>query len=165
MTLSPHALSCENRALFGRHLFADARALTDMTVLAAFREIFLIGLSRDRLRRRTVGDLPSSTCSTRLHYIPSDKARSLLSFDRDHVSLEILVGCGTRLPHSRSAGQYTVRRRGSAHQLATQIGSGLSGVLYVLDEPSVGLHQRDNNRLIATLKRLRELGNTLRRRT
>ena len=46
-------------------------------------------------------------------------------------------------------------------RLATQIGSGLSGVLYVLDEPSVGLHQRDNNRLIGTLKRLRELGNTL----
>lgn len=46
-------------------------------------------------------------------------------------------------------------------RLATQIGSGLSGVLYVLDEPSVGLHQRDNNRLIATLKRLRDLGNTL----
>lgn len=46
-------------------------------------------------------------------------------------------------------------------RLATQIGSGLSGVLYVLDEPSVGLHQRDNNRLIATLKHLRDLGNTL----
>jgi excinuclease ABC subunit A len=46
-------------------------------------------------------------------------------------------------------------------RLATQIGSGLSGVLYVLDEPSVGLHQRDNNRLIATLKKLRDLGNTL----
>ncbi|RTL44759.1 MAG: excinuclease ABC subunit UvrA [Candidatus Melainabacteria bacterium] len=46
-------------------------------------------------------------------------------------------------------------------RLATQIGSGLSGVLYVLDEPSVGLHQRDNNRLIHTLKKLRDLGNTL----
>ncbi|MBY0360221.1 MAG: excinuclease ABC subunit UvrA [Candidatus Obscuribacterales bacterium] len=46
-------------------------------------------------------------------------------------------------------------------RLATQIGSGLSGVLYVLDEPSIGLHQRDNHRLIATLKRLRDLGNTL----
>ncbi|HEY9756294.1 MAG TPA: excinuclease ABC subunit UvrA [Oculatellaceae cyanobacterium] len=46
-------------------------------------------------------------------------------------------------------------------RLATQIGSGLSGVLYVLDEPSVGLHQRDNNRLISTLKKLRDLGNTL----
>ncbi|MGN6611025.1 MAG: excinuclease ABC subunit UvrA [Angustibacter sp.] len=46
-------------------------------------------------------------------------------------------------------------------RLATQIGSGLVGVLYVLDEPSIGLHQRDNHRLIATLTRLRDLGNTL----
>jgi excinuclease ABC subunit A len=46
-------------------------------------------------------------------------------------------------------------------RLATQIGSGLVGVLYVLDEPSIGLHQRDNDRLIATLTRLRDLGNTL----
>lgn len=46
-------------------------------------------------------------------------------------------------------------------RLATQIGSGLAGVLYVLDEPSIGLHQRDNQRLIKTLKKLRDLGNTL----
>ena len=46
-------------------------------------------------------------------------------------------------------------------RLATQIGAGLVGVLYVLDEPSIGLHQRDNGRLIATLKRLRDLGNTV----
>jgi excinuclease ABC subunit A len=46
-------------------------------------------------------------------------------------------------------------------RLASQIGSGLTGVLYVLDEPSIGLHQRDNGRLLATLKRLRDLGNTV----
>ena len=46
-------------------------------------------------------------------------------------------------------------------RLATQIGSGLTGVLYILDEPSIGLHQRDNNKLIDTLKKLRDLGNTL----
>ncbi|MCT6838324.1 MAG: excinuclease ABC subunit A, partial [Bifidobacteriales bacterium] len=46
-------------------------------------------------------------------------------------------------------------------RLATQIGSGLVGVMYVLDEPSIGLHQRDNDRLISTLQRLRDLGNTL----
>lgn len=46
-------------------------------------------------------------------------------------------------------------------RLASQIGSGLSGVLYVLDEPSIGLHQRDNDMLLATLKRLRDLGNTV----
>jgi excinuclease ABC subunit A len=46
-------------------------------------------------------------------------------------------------------------------RLATQIGSGLMGVLYILDEPSIGLHQRDNDRLLKTLKKLRDLGNTL----
>ncbi|MAY99285.1 MAG: excinuclease ABC subunit A, partial [Micavibrio sp.] len=46
-------------------------------------------------------------------------------------------------------------------RLASQIGSGLTGVLYVLDEPSIGLHQRDNNRLLGTLQRLRDLGNTV----
>src|SRR6187402_3836887 len=46
-------------------------------------------------------------------------------------------------------------------RLATQIGSNLTGVLYVLDEPTIGLHQRDNNRLFTTLGRLRDLGNTV----
>ena len=61
---------------------------------------------------------------------------------------------------SRSAGTLS---GGEAQRirLATQIGSGLAGVLYVLDEPSIGLHQRDNSRLIKTLKNLRDLGNTL----
>ena len=46
-------------------------------------------------------------------------------------------------------------------RLASQIGSGLTGVMYVLDEPSIGLHQRDNDRLLKTLKNLRDLGNTV----
>src|SRR4029077_13274977 len=50
---------------------------------------------------------------------------------------------------------------GQRIRLATQIGSSLVGVLYILDEPSIGLHQRDNTRLLDTLKRLRDLGNTV----
>jgi excinuclease ABC subunit A len=50
---------------------------------------------------------------------------------------------------------------GQRIRLATQIGSQLTGVLYVLDEPSIGLHQRDNRRLLATLGKLRNLGNTV----
>jgi excinuclease ABC subunit A len=46
-------------------------------------------------------------------------------------------------------------------RLASQIGSGLTGVMYVLDEPSIGLHQRDNDRLIGTLKHLRDIGNSV----
>lgn len=75
--------------------------------------------------------------------------------------LEFLLEVGlTYLTLSRAAGSLS---GGEAQRirLATQIGSGLTGVLYVLDEPSIGLHQRDNRRLIDTLIKLRDLGNTL----
>ncbi len=75
--------------------------------------------------------------------------------------LQFLIDVGLEyLTLSRSAGSLS---GGEAQRirLATQIGSGLSGVLYILDEPSIGLHQRDNEKLIATLKKLRDLGNTL----
>ena len=75
--------------------------------------------------------------------------------------LQFLMDVGLEyLTLSRSAGTLS---GGEAQRirLATQIGSGLSGVLYILDEPSIGLHQRDNDKLLATLKKLRDLGNTL----
>ncbi|AGS34742.1 excinuclease ABC subunit A [Corynebacterium maris DSM 45190] len=75
--------------------------------------------------------------------------------------LRFLVDVGlTYLTLDRAAGTLS---GGEAQRirLATQIGSGLAGVMYVLDEPSIGLHQRDNKRLIETLKRLRDIGNTL----
>ncbi|WP_295630633.1 excinuclease ABC subunit UvrA [uncultured Mitsuokella sp.] len=78
-----------------------------------------------------------------------------------HARLNFLLNVGLDyLTLARSAGTLS---GGEAQRirLATQIGSGLQGVLYVLDEPSIGLHQRDNNRLLATLKHLRDLGNTL----
>ncbi|WP_066192362.1 excinuclease ABC subunit UvrA [Gracilibacillus timonensis] len=77
----------------------------------------------------------------------------------DRLSFLINVGL-EYLTLSRSAGSLS---GGEAQRirLATQIGSALTGVLYVLDEPSIGLHQRDNNRLIQTLERMRDLGNTL----
>ena len=75
--------------------------------------------------------------------------------------LQFLIDVGlSYLTLSRSAGTLS---GGEAQRirLATQIGSGLTGVLYILDEPSIGLHQRDNDKLLATLKKLRDLGNTL----
>ena len=78
-----------------------------------------------------------------------------------HARLGFLLDVGLDyLTLSRGAGTLS---GGEAQRirLATQIGSGLVGVLYILDEPSIGLHQRDNNRLLATLKHLRDLGNTL----
>ena len=78
-----------------------------------------------------------------------------------HARLNFLLDVGLDyLTLSRAAGTLS---GGEAQRirLATQIGSGLMGVLYILDEPSIGLHQRDNNRLLATLLHLRDLGNTL----
>ncbi len=75
--------------------------------------------------------------------------------------LQFLIDVGLEyLTLSRTAGSLS---GGEAQRirLATQIGSGLTGVLYILDEPSIGLHQRDNEKLIATLKKLRDLGNSL----
>ena len=75
--------------------------------------------------------------------------------------LQFLIDVGLEyLTLSRSAGTLS---GGEAQRirLATQIGSALTGVLYILDEPSIGLHQRDNDKLIATLKKLRDLGNTV----
>ncbi|HEX8763045.1 MAG TPA: excinuclease ABC subunit UvrA [Candidatus Saccharimonadales bacterium] len=88
-----------------------------------------------------------------------------------HIAHQILKEINARLGFLRDVGlnylnllrSATTLSGGEAQRirLATQIGSGLQGVLYVLDEPSIGLHQRDNDRLIATLKHLRDLGNTV----
>ena len=87
------------------------------------------------------------------------------------IASQIVKEIIARLGFLQSVGlQYLTLARASASlsggesqriRLATQIGSSLMGVLYILDEPSIGLHQRDNNKLLATLKHLRDLGNTL----
>lgn len=86
-------------------------------------------------------------------------AAPILKEIKDRLSFLQNVGLNY-LTLSRSAGTLS---GGEAQRirLATQIGSNLSGVLYILDEPSIGLHQRDNNRLIDSLKKMRDLGNTL----
>lgn len=86
-------------------------------------------------------------------------ARQILKEIKDRLGFMNNVGLGyielARAANTLSGGEAQRIR------LATQIGSGLQGVLYVLDEPSIGLHQRDNDRLIKTLKHLRDLGNTV----
>ncbi|CUW40243.1 ATPase and DNA damage recognition protein of nucleotide excision repair excinuclease UvrABC [Magnetospirillum sp. XM-1] len=95
------------------------------------------------------------------HLRPKDQeiARRILREINDRLGFLVDVGL-----------EYLTLGRGSGSlsggesqriRLASQIGSGLTGVLYVLDEPSIGLHQRDNDRLLATLKRLRDIGNTV----
>ncbi|AWK85150.1 excinuclease ABC subunit UvrA [Azospirillum thermophilum] len=95
------------------------------------------------------------------HLRPKDK----------EIAYRILKEINERLGFLNAVGlEYLTLSRGSGSlsggesqriRLASQIGSGLTGVLYVLDEPSIGLHQRDNDRLLETLKRLRDIGNTV----
>ncbi|MEM6620277.1 MAG: excinuclease ABC subunit UvrA, partial [Pseudomonadota bacterium] len=86
-------------------------------------------------------------------------ARAILKEIRERLGFLVNVGLNY-LTLSRSAGTLS-GGESQRIRLASQIGSGLTGVLYVLDEPSIGLHQRDNDRLLTTLKNLRDQGNTV----
>jgi len=95
----------------------------------------------------------------RLSTQETEIARLILKEIRERLSF--LTGVGLDyLTLDRSSGSLS-GGEGQRIRLATQIGSSLVGVLYILDEPSIGLHQRDNRRLLATLKRLRDLGNSV----
>ncbi len=106
-----------------------------------------IGECADLLARLELSDRDAQIAARVLKEV-NERLRFLVDVGLDYLSLE--------RPAATLAGGEAQRIR-----LATQIGSGLVGVLYVLDEPSIGLHQRDNRRLIETLVRLRDLGNTL----
>jgi excinuclease ABC subunit A len=101
------------------------------------------------------GPLVEATLTERERFI----ARQILK--EIHARLQFLVDVGLDYLTLDRAAASLAGGEAQRIRLATQIGSGLMGVLYILDEPSIGLHQRDNERLIKTLTRLRDLGNTL----
>jgi excinuclease ABC subunit A len=123
-----------------RHVLLDGRAIYEIShlplreTLALFQKLSLPG-ARGQVAERIVREI-----TNRLEF--------LVNVGLDYLSLE-------RSADTLSGGEAQRIR------LASQIGSGLTGVMYVLDEPSIGLHQRDNARLIDTLKRLRDLGNSV----
>jgi excinuclease ABC subunit A len=145
--LAQYMISTECPACHGLRLKAEALAVKlDSLNIAQFTALDATN-GRERLRnfKQTPTQLEISKLIMR-------ELEARLTFLCD-------VGLGY-ITLSRSAGTLS---GGEAQRirLATQIGSGLTGVLYVLDEPSIGLHQKDNDKLLATLKRLRDLGNTL----
>ena len=120
----------------------DSKDMSEIACMSIDEAVqFFDGLPK-RLNRRqlTIGERAIREIAERLRFL-LDVGLGYLTLDRNARTL---------------AGGEAQRIR-----LATQIGSGLMGCLYVLDEPSIGLHQRDNRKLIATLKRLRDLGNTV----
>lgn len=127
---------------------------------------------RDEYLAVTVGDknisqLTDLSVRDALSFFGSLRLSEHDSFVGERIIKEIMERLGflksvglEYLTLSRSAGTLS-GGESQRIRLATQIGSSLMGVLYILDEPSIGLHQRDNDKLIATLKRLRDIGNTL----
>lgn len=117
------------------------------------------GLNISDLCSRSVIEVRKFFATLKLTQTESEIAREILKEINSRLSFLENVGLGY-LTLSRKAGSLS---GGEAQRirLATQIGSALVGVMYVLDEPSIGLHQRDNQKLINTLKKLRDIGNTV----
>ncbi len=117
------------------------------------------GLTIDDVCQKSVNDIYSFVENLQFTITEQLIAKGIIKEIKARLEFLKEVGLGY-LTLSRSAGSLS---GGEAQRirLATQIGSGLTGVLYILDEPSIGLHQRDNLRLINSLKKLRDLGNTL----
>lgn len=120
-----------------------------------------------KIQNKSIADLCDMSIIKLFNFITELKLNATEKLIADSIIKEItarlgfLVNVGlTYLSLSRRAGTLS-GGESQRIRLATQIGSGLSGVLYILDEPSIGLHQRDNDKLIDTLKNLRDLGNTL----
>jgi len=109
--------------------------------------------------RLTIGQAAAFFDALRLGERDATIARRVLKEIRERLGFLLAVGLDY-LTLDRPAGTLS-GGEGQRIRLATQIGSSLVGVLYILDEPSIGLHQRDNRRLLETLKRLRDLGNTV----
>src|SRR5919202_2252110 len=140
----------------------NIQEIVDYSVLRA-REFLTALEERVPFEDRRPGDLKSDPYAAERNLTLTEReytiARQILKEIRERLRFLVDVGLDY-LTLSRTAATLS---GGEAQRirLPTQIGSGLTGVLYILDEPSIGLHQRDNARLIRTLERLRDLGNTL----
>ncbi len=126
--------------LEARNVFVGKRSLPEVVALAVGQALqFFQGLDFTG-QRKTIAEGIKKEISDRLQF--------LVNVGLDYLTLD-------RSAETLSGGEAQRIR------LASQIGAGLVGVMYVLDEPSIGLHQRDNERLLATLRHLRDLGNTV----
>ncbi|MDD4494257.1 MAG: excinuclease ABC subunit UvrA [Eubacteriales bacterium] len=121
--------------------------------------VTILGLNIQQLTSKSIYELKNLFANVSLSNREKIIAGQILKEINARLGFLVDVGLDY-LTLSRSAGTLS-GGESQRIRLATQIGSGLMGVMYILDEPSIGLHQRDNARLISTLKKLRDLGNTL----
>lgn len=133
---------CKGKRLnkYALSVFIDGKNIADVAALSVKEALTFFENVALSQTDRAIGHTLLKEIANRLTFL-KDVGLAYLSLDRTAVTLS--GGEGQRI------------------RLATQIGSALSGVLYILDEPSIGLHQRDNDRLIDTLKKLRDQGNTV----
>jgi len=117
------------------------------------------GINIDEFTRKTIGEAIDFIDNLELNDREKSIATLIIKEIKDRLTFLNSVGL-SYLTLSRQSGTLS-GGESQRIRLATQIGSSLTGVLYVLDEPSIGLHQRDNAKLLTTLKQLRDLGNTL----
>ncbi len=157
------------------HVLVVGRSIRDVTALsirdclAFFEALDVVPVAANAHDKDCSHDdaAVETHCNASLHHAetspltPKEReiARRILKEIRERLSFLVNVGLDY-LSLDRTSGTLS-GGEGQRIRLATQIGSSLVGVLYILDEPSIGLHQRDNSRLLATLKRLRDLGNTV----
>jgi excinuclease ABC subunit A len=123
-----------------------------------------LSVSLGQYRINDLAGVPIRECLERVNHLQLTKRQALigeLALKEIRSRLQFLLDVGLDYLTLDRAAMTLSGGEAQRIRLATQIGAGLTGVLYVLDEPSIGLHQRDNNKLLATLRRLRDLGNTL----
>jgi excinuclease ABC subunit A len=125
----------------------------------AARSVLIDGRNLPAVTRLTIGQASEYFAALRLEGWRAEVSARIVREVRERLRFLVDVGLDY-LGLDRGAGTLS---GGEAQRirLASQVGSGLTGVMYILDEPSIGLHQRDNERLLGTLKRLRDLGNTV----
>ena len=134
--------TCDGARLKKESLFVrfNNKSISEVTAMSIKQALAFFAAPKLSAQETEIARLILKEIRERLNFL-ADVGLDYLTLDRPSGSLS--GGEGQRI------------------RLATQIGSSLVGVLYILDEPSIGLHQRDNQRLLATLKRLKELGNTV----
>src|ERR1700729_4348367 len=134
--------SCNGARLKKESLFVrfNGKSISEVTAMSIKQALAFFAAPKLSAQEAEIGRLILKEIRERLGFL-ADVGLDYLTLDR--VSASLSGGEGQRI------------------RLATQIGSSLVGVLYILDEPSIGLHQRDNNKLIETLERLRDVGNTV----
>ncbi|MDJ0592582.1 MAG: excinuclease ABC subunit UvrA [Pleurocapsa sp. MO_226.B13] len=123
-----------------------------------------LSVSLGQFRINDLTSVPIHECLSRVNNFQLTKRQALigeLALKEIKARLQFLLDVGLDYLTLDRAAMTLSGGEAQRIRLATQIGAGLTGVLYVLDEPSIGLHQRDNDKLLVTLKKLRDLGNTL----